>query len=225
MDVLETDVRSTSDGVLVVMHDDTVDRTTDGSGPIHSLALQELKGLDAGYDWTPDDGKTFPYRGQGITVPALEEVFMAFPEMPMNIEIKQAEPSIAVPLCQMIRDSGMVDRVLVASFHEQAMREFRSACPQVASTAYENEVLTLFILGKVHLGRLFSASAEAIQVPETRGGFRVLIPRMVSAAHNRNVQVHAWTINDQDDMRRMLDLGVDGIITDYPDRLLELLGR
>jgi glycerophosphoryl diester phosphodiesterase len=223
VDVLEMDIHSTSDGVLVVMHDDTVDRTTDGEGPVHSFTLQALQSLDAGHDWSPDNGQTFPYRGQGITVPALEKVFLAFPEMPMNIEIKQAEPSIALPLCQMIRGSGLINRVLVASFHERAMREFRSACPDVATTAYENEVLTLFVLGKVYLGQLFSASAEAVQVPELRSGFRVLTPRFVNAAHNRNQMVHAWTINDKEDMRRMLALGVDGIITDYPDRLLELL--
>lgn len=224
VDVLEMDVHSTSDDVLVVMHDDTVDRTTDGSGPIHSLAFQELSRLDAGYDWTPDAGQTFPYRGQGIAVPALEEVFLAFPGTPMSVEIKQAEPSIALHLCQMICDSDMADRVLVASFHEQALREFRGACPQVASTAYKNEVLTLFILGRVYLGPLFDAKFEALQVPESHSGLRILTPHFVSAAHNRNVQVHAWTINEQEGMRRLIEVGVDGIVTDYPDRFIELLG-
>jgi glycerophosphoryl diester phosphodiesterase len=225
VDVLEMDVHSTADGVLVVIHDSTVDRTTDGTGAVHDLTLAEIKALDAGYDWTPDDGQTYPYRGQGVTVPALEELFVAFPTTPMNIEIKQAEPSIAAPLCQLIRDHSMADKVLIASFHQEAIEQFRRECPEVATSAGQNEVIVLFVLSKVLLEGVYGPDSEAVQVPEYRSGLHVITPRFVDAAHHRNLQVHAWTINETEDMQRMLDLGVDGIITDYPDRLIDLLGR
>jgi glycerophosphoryl diester phosphodiesterase len=225
VDVLEMDIHSTADGVLVVMHDSTVDRTTDGSGAILDMTLAEFQALDAAYNWTGDEGQTYPYRDQGITAPALVEVFEAFPEMAMNIEIKQAAPSIAAPLCQLIRDHEMEERVLVVSFHQQAIEEFRQACPEVATGTGQNEVIALFAFSKVFLEGVHTPAAEALQVPEYRSGLHVITPRFVDAAHHRNLQVHAWTINQVEDMQRMLDLGVDGIITDYPDQLLELLGR
>jgi glycerophosphoryl diester phosphodiesterase len=224
-DVLEMDIHSTADGVLVVMHDDTVERTTNGTGPIHSLTLEKLKALDAGYNWSADDGQTFPYRGQGIAVPTLEEVFAALPNTLMNIEIKQAEPSIAGSFCQLIRDYGKTEQVLVASFDKAVIQEFRLACPEVATSAGQSEVVVLFVLSKVLLEGVYSPATQAVQVPEYEGNLHVLTPRFVHAAHRRNLEVDAWTINEMEDMQRMVDLGVDGIITDYPDRLLELLGR
>jgi glycerophosphoryl diester phosphodiesterase len=225
VDVLEMDLHSTSDGVVVVMHDDTVDRTTDGSGPVHDYSLAELQVLDAGYHWSADDGATTPYRGLGIGVPTLEEVFTAFPGILMNIEIKQAQPAIVAPVCQLIRDHGMAVKVLVASFDDEIIKAFRRTCPEVATTAGEDEVRLLYGLSLVYLGGLLSPAYEAVQVPEYSGNIHVLTQRFVDAAHGRNLQVHAWTINEVADMQRLLDLGVDGIITDYPDRLLRLLGR
>lgn len=225
VDVLEMDIHSTADNVLVVMHDDSVDRTTDGSGPIRALTLDGIKALDAGHNWSADDGQTYPYRGQGIAVPTLEEVFAAFPRVPMNIEIKQEEPSIVTSLCQLIRAHDMSERVLVASFHQAAIEDFRRECPEVATAAGQNEVVALFALGKVFLDAIYTPPAQAVQVPEYRSGFHVLTPRFLEAAHSSGLEVHAWTINDVDDMRRLLDLGVNGLITDYPDRLMALLDR
>ncbi len=225
VDVLEMDIHRTADGALVVLHDSTVDRTTDGNGRVDGLSLAEVKALDAGYAWTADDGQTFPYRGQGITIPTLKEVFVAFPEMLMNIEIKPDEAALGAPLCRLIRDHGMADRVLIASFHADAIQAFRQACPEVATTASESEVIPLFALSKLCLEGVYSPRAQAVQVPEYQSGLHVLTPRFVDAAHGRNLVVHAWTINDAEDMRRLLDLGVDGIITDYPDRLMQVLGR
>lgn len=225
VDVLEGDLHRTKDGVIVLMHDETVDRTTNGSGLIEDMTLAELKALDAGYDWTPDDGQTFPFRGQGITVPTLEELFQAFPDLRMNLEIKLTETSIAQDLCNLIRQYDRQDKMLIASFHDDRMQEFRTVCPEVATSAGESEVRSLVILNLLFLGRLYSAPAYAVQVPERQSGIEVLTPRFVNTAHHRNMQVDAWTINETADMQRMLDLGVDGLITDYPDRLLALLGR
>jgi len=225
VDVLEMDMHSTADGVLVMMHDDTVDRTTNGTGAINDMTLDELKALDAGYDWSDDDGLTFPFRDQGVTVPTLEEIFTVFPDYRMNIEIKQALPSISEPFCKMIRDYHMEDQVLVASFDQKVLKEFREDCPEVATSTGESEVITLFVLSKLFLENAYSPSAGGTQVPETRSGLTVLTERFVNAAHNRSMEVHAWTINDQDDQQRLLQMGLDGIITDRPDLLMELLDR
>ncbi len=103
VDVLEMDLHITQDGVLVISHDETVDRTTDGTGEIEKMTLAEIKALDAGHNWSADGGGTFPYRGQGISIPTLEEVFLAFPEYRMTIEIKKTERSMAQPFCDLIR--------------------------------------------------------------------------------------------------------------------------
>ena len=115
-DVLEMDAHITKDGRIVLMHDEEVDRTTDGTGLIEDLTLEELKQLDAAYDWSNDDGKTFPYRGQGIQVPTLDEVFEKFPQMRFVIEIKLTTNPIDKPLCDLIRKYNMQDNVLIGSF-------------------------------------------------------------------------------------------------------------
>lgn len=225
VDVLEMDLHRSADGVLVLMHDETVDRTTDGQGLIRELTLAELKQLDAGYDWSPEDGQGTPFRGMGIQVPALEEVFQAFPDYRYNIEIKQVQPAIGADLCGLIRQYQLEEQVLVASFHTQAMQEFRQACPEVATSSTRSETTVLFALNTLFIERLLEPPYQGVQVPEYSSGLRVLTPRFVQGAHNRGLEVHAWTINSTEDMQRFLRMGVDGLITDRPDRMLELLGR
>lgn len=225
VDVLEMDVQITRDGEIVVLHDSTVDRTTNGTGAVGDLTLTELRRLDAGYTWTADDGQSFPYRGRGLTVPTLAEVFTALPNVPMNIEIKPSGPAVAGRLAQLVRDHGMAGRVLIASFDRDVMREFRRLCPEAATAATEAEVRTLYTLELLQLGRTYRPPAEAVQVPEYHGRRRVVTPRFVATVRERNMEVHVWTVNHIDDMRRMVELGVDGIMTDYPDRLLAVLGR
>ncbi len=225
VDVLEMDVHSTSDGALVLIHDDTVDRTTDGTGRVTDFTLAELQQLDAGEYWTPDDGATYPYRGQGVRIPTLEEIVTAFPQMKYNIEIKQVEPSIASSLCEALRIHDLTERALVASFHPTAMNQFRAACPEVATSMVEDEIRPFFILNTLFLGGLYRPPGSAFQVPEYSGSLHVLTPRFVRGAHGNNVAVHPWTIDDPADMARFLDMGVDGIITDRPDILIEVLGE
>lgn len=227
VDVLEMDIHSSADGVLVTIHDDTVDRTTNGSGKVNALTLTELKALDAGWYWTADDGATYPYRGQGITIAALEEVLAAFPTMPMNIEIKQVEPSIAAPFCGLLREYGATDRVLVASFRAAAMADFRAVCPEVTTSLVEDEVRVFFYHYLALGAPLYRVpgNATAVQVPEFGGGFHILTPSFVRAAHGRGLDVHAWTINDAATMEQMIAIGVDGIITDRPTLLQQTLAQ
>jgi glycerophosphoryl diester phosphodiesterase len=222
VDVIETDVHATRDGELVIFHDDGVGRTTDGSGKVSSFTLAELKRLDAAYRFSPDGGRTFPLRGSGVNVPTLREVFTALPHMRFNIEPKQTVPSITAPLCRMIREYGMTERVLVASFSGAALEEFRRECPEVATSAATGEVASFLTLQRAGLAASYSPVIQALQVPEYVGGLHLLTRDFVESAHGRNLRVHAWTVNAEGDMRRLIELGVDGIITDYPDRLLKL---
>lgn len=223
VDVIETDVHATADGELVVFHDDSVGRTTGGAGTVASLTLAQLKGLDAAYRFSTDGGRSFPLRGQGVTVPTLREVFAALPRMRFNIEPK-ASP-LAAPLCRMIREYGMTDRVLVASFTGATLAEFRRECPEVATSASTGEVANFLALHESGLAASYSPVMQALQVPERAGVLRVLTRDFVESAHGRNLRVHAWTVNDEGEMRRLVEMGVDGVMTDYPDRLLRVLGR
>ena len=222
-DVLEMDIHSSADGVLVTIHDNTVDRTTDGSGRVNELTLEQIKSLDAGYYWSADGGATHPYRSQGVTIATLNEVFAAFPDVPMVIEIKQSEPPIVEPFCAMIRVSGKAQQVLVASFSQTVIDDFRATCPEVATSAAQSDVLRFYVLQFLRLQRISSPTYEAFQVPEYFAGIRVLAPHFVRSAEQRGVRVEVWTINESAEMRRFLDLGVDGVITDRPDLLQGLL--
>lgn len=249
VDVLEMDLHSTADGALVVIHDATVDRTTNGTGRVNALTLAELKRLDAGYRWTNDGGRTFPFRGKGITVPTLGEVLDEFPRVRLNIDIKQAQPSIVKSFCRALGESdakaggagsakaegvggakaggadGAKWRVTVASFSSQTLEEFRRECPAVGTSASPEEVLALST--ELQAGRGAAAdkarSPRLVQVPENLGGRGWLTPQLVAAAHAVGVEIHVWTVNDEAGMRRLLALGVDGIMTDYPDKLIALL--
>jgi glycerophosphoryl diester phosphodiesterase len=223
VDVIETDVRATADGELVLFHDETLNRTTDGAGRVRQLTLAELKRLDAGYRWSPDGGRSFPLRGRGLTVPTLREVFKALPSMRFNIEPKHSEPSLAAPLCRLIREHGMESRVMVAAFRDTAMEQFRHECPEVATSASTAEVTGFLALQRTGLAGSYGPPMQALQVPEWAGSLRVLSAEFVASAHARNLRVHAWTVNSEDDMRRLLALGVDGVMTDYPDRLIKVL--
>jgi glycerophosphoryl diester phosphodiesterase len=225
VDVLEMNVNMTGDGHIVLNHDVTVDETTDGAGTISDMTLAEVRALDAAYDWTQDDGATYPYRGQGIGIPTREEVCQTFPDYAMIVEIKQEAPSMAQPLCDLIRQYGMETQVIVPSFSDVATAEFRAACPDVATAASTNEVKQFVYLSFAFLGNPATPPYFAMQVPIKRSGITIIPPGFVANAHRRGLQIHAWTINDPADMRMLMDMGVDGIMPDRPDVWLEMLGR
>lgn len=227
VDMLELDIHGTQDGHLVVIHDDSVDRTTNGRGKIKEMTLAQVQALDAGWYWPQraKEGDPRPFRGQGIRIPALEEVFKAFPGFPMTIEIKQAVPSIAEPFCKMLRQYNMTQKTIVASFSDLAMRDFRKACPEVATSMTENELRPMVILDLFLLGDFFTAPGQALQVPMAAAGIELAKPNLVNLATRKNLSFQVWTINDEPTMRKLIELGVHGIITDRPDLMLKLLGR
>lgn len=224
VDILELDVHTTADGTVVVIHDESVDRTTDGTGAVHDSTLADLRQLDAGYDFSPDNGQTFPFRGQGIGIPTLEEVFAAFPDMRINIEIKQSDPPIEAAVLEVIERAGAQQRVLVGSEYDDVMARFRSLAPDIATSAATNEVRNFYLAQLLRVSAIYRPLADAFQVPEYSGSTHVVTPSFVDAAHHHGVKVHVWTVNDAETMQRLLDIGVDGIITDRPDVALEVVG-
>ncbi|WP_192796675.1 glycerophosphodiester phosphodiesterase [Serinicoccus kebangsaanensis] len=225
-DVLEMDVHRSADGHLVLIHDATLDRTTDGTGPVADHTVEQLRQLDAGYRWPTLEGHpqtgTTPYRGRGLTIPTVAEVLRAHPDLPVNIEIKPTGEPTALALCDELRRLGAGPRALVASFHDDAMAAFREACPEIATSSTRGEILPFYVAARLQLEAGLSAPSQALQVPLQEGRFALVTPDVVDAAHDRGMAVHAWTINEEAQIREVLAAGVDGVITDYPDRVLEL---
>ncbi|KPK07382.1 MAG: hypothetical protein AMJ64_06720 [Betaproteobacteria bacterium SG8_39] len=224
-DMLEMDARATADGVLVALHDATVDRTTDGQGPVNGLTLSALQTLDAGYRWSADAGRSTPFRGRGVRVPTLAEVFARFPRTRMVIEIKPPDAALAAALCALIRRAGMTRHVLVASMHDGVLDAFRETCPEVGTSMGPGEARLFYFASLVYLGGAISPTAQALQMPYGFGERVLATAQLAAAARARNLKLHVWTVNDEDRMRRLLAIGVDGIMTDRPDLLLRLLGR
>lgn len=229
---LETDLHATRDGVLVLIHDDTLERVTDGSGPVWEHTLAELQRFDAGYHFSPDGGRTYPYRGQGATVPTLEEVVEAFPDVRLNVEIKQArlsgrqeQPPVVAAVVDFIEKRGLQDRLLVASFRDRLVREFRRhSGGRVATSAAQGEAVRFWLASRLRLERLLRIPYDALQVPTRYGSLTVVDRRFVEAAHRCGLEVHVWTVDEPGEMRRLLDMGVDGLMSDRPDLLLEVAG-
>ena len=217
-DMLELDVRATADGAVVVLHDATVDRTTDGSGAVRSMSLEALRELDAGYRFRDADGHP-AFRGHGVGIPLLEEVLKAFPRARLNVEIKAAEAARGT--LELVRRHGATERVLLAAEHERNRRGARGyRGPWGAS---RRQLGPFWILHRTPLSGLVTPRADAFQVPPTWKGLPVLTRRFVEEAHRRNIPVHVWTVDDPAEMRRMLALGVDGIQSDRPDVLARVL--
>lgn len=223
-DVLEMDVRATSDGALVVIHNPTVNETTNGTGPVTGYKLKALQSLDAGYRWGPDK---FPYRGKKLTIPTLEEVFERYKDQDvcMNIEIKQIMPSIVDQFCDVVVKHGMSDRVLVASFSTAVLRQMRAKLPQVATSAGTWEMFVFYLLNWFNVTDRYHLPVRALQFWSSVGPFPIITESLVRAAHKYSLEIHGWTVNRPEEMRRLIGLKVDGIITDDPITLIDQIAR
>ncbi len=218
VDMLEMDVHLTADDRVVVIHDPTVDRTTNGSGRVRDLTLAEVRALDAGWTFLDLQGRP-SFRNRGVRVPTFEEVLDACPDVWINVEAK--ERAVARPLADLVLARGEEHRVLLTAEVETNRRDVRDwPGPWGAS---RRDCLLFWILHRLPGGSAYTPRVDAFQIPERWKGRRILTPAIVREAHRRNIPVHVWTVDDPDDMRRLLSWGVDAIQTDRPDVLASVL--
>ncbi|WP_064094352.1 glycerophosphodiester phosphodiesterase [Rossellomorea aquimaris] len=228
VDVIETDIHITKDGYLVTIHDPTIDASTDGKGSVEDYTLKELQQMDAAFHFQDLKGE-YSYRGKGVYIPTLEEVFQRFPHTKVNIEIKDDNPSsrmdeISQKLMLLIEEYDMEDKVLVASFDQKIIRTFQKYSKGIVATqGGRQEAKKFVILHKLFLRNLYKPNADAFQIPLQEGRVDLTHKDIINGAHRRGLHVHYWTVNDKSTMKRLLDAGADGIITDRPDLLIEVI--
>ena len=248
VDILEMDVRMTRDGHLVLFHDENLERTTNCKGKLSELLLTDIKKCDNAFWFSPikrfsntkektaskgsnSPTEVFPLRGLNIQIPTLEEVFETFPRNRMIIEIKPTDLQIVKRFCDFVVRFNKQEQILVGSFHHDVLKAFRLQCPKVATSASFKEALQFFILSKLSLSTLYTPPYTALQLPPTLELSRrsifpdlsVTTPTLIRDAHKRNLIVHVWTVNEPRKMLDLQEIGVDGIMTDYPQKLKQNL--
>ncbi len=215
---LETDIRASKDGVLMVFHDATLQRTTDGTGKVNMRTRAELQSLDAGYRFERDGGHV--YRGVGIGIPTFDELMLTYREAVFSVDMK--ENGLEVSLADAIERLDLWDRVIVGSFSGARLKRFRKLVQRPVATAAGRAEVARFV-ANTRAGRAGKITSDSMQVPVKYGRITVVDRKMVAAVHAAFKQVIVWTINDGDEMRALLDMGVDGIITDRPDILRHVM--
>lgn len=219
---LELDVWGTKDGHIVVHHDETAWRTCGVPRRIPEMTLAQIKALDAGWGFSPDGGRTHPFRGRGVAIPTLEELFQAFPEVFFNIEIKQQAPPVEDLAMAVIRREGKEDAVLLAAEKDAVMARLRPACGEIPTSLSYRELAAFFAWVEKGCRGEYRAPGAALQIPRTYGGRTLVTPEAVQAAHAAGMEMHVWTVNDPEEMKSLLEMGVDGIMTDFPQLLAEV---
>lgn len=224
-DVVDADLRISGDGVVIAFHDSTVARITGATGNVNEMSFAELEQLDAGWGFaTADAPDDHPFRDIGVTIPTLESILDRFPTTLLSLDLKDESLSMVEPVCELLRSHSRLNDVFVGSNSDPQILKFRSACPDVRTSA---------IMGDVYASRAARANGDTAFVPAVtvdQPPFRIDGHELVDAeslawAHDHGVAILTWVVNDEDDMRLLIALRVDGIYTSYPDRLLRLLGR
>ena len=229
-DMLELDIHETRDNVIVVMHDETVDDTTNCTGFIKEKTFAELLECAAGYKWTQDGGETYPYRDMGLVVPSLEEVLERYPDTPVNIEIKQSEPSLVDNLVALVRQYEFEDKMVGASFSDDILAELRAAAPEIATSLGVGESTDYWYKSLVPIDPEYDPAGEFLQLPveyNIEGTVvEVLHPGFVPRVEELDMYLHIWTVNDEDEMRWLIEVqGVHGIMTDNPPLLTKVINE
>ncbi len=225
VDLVEIDLRLTREGIPVLLHDPTLDRTTNGKGPVSERSLVELKRLDAGFWFDPEKKGDFHYRGKGVTIPTLEEVLAQFPDRVFCLEIKEKQVEIVERVLAVIQKIPRKGGLLIGSSYGKIARALRSGMtPSVKLLLSQDDLIwahTLYRIGR----KKFSPPSFYASIPTTWHGIRLDEAGWIEFLHQSGVKVFYWTANDPSEMERLIERGADGIVTDYPDRLNRVLGR
>lgn len=228
VDIIEYDIHQTVDGHLVVSHDPTVDRMTNGSGEINEMTLEEVQALDAGYGFEDEEGN-YSYRGQGVYIPTVREVFEKYPKMRQLIEIKDTNhedlyEEISQKLWALIKEYKMEVQVMIGSFDHEINEYFDEISGgEIPIGAGEQAVREFAQMHVPYLNGLAKSRVDSFQLPVEQEGHNLASKNIINSAKKRNIAIFYWTINDAEEMRELISKGVDGIITDYPDRLQKVL--
>jgi len=223
---LESDIHLSRDGVPVLIHDASIDRVTDASGSVADFSADELRRFDAGYHFSPDGGQTHPYRNRGVRIPSLEEAFRHFPDTRFNLEFKAPGPRLIEATLELVAKHRREAITLLTAGDDGIMARLRDRlgdlAKPIAQGASEGDIQEF--LRCAAAGTKAPPGPMALQIPPDFGGQPLVTGPLIEFAHAGGVEVHVWTIDDPAEMRRLLDLGADGIITDYPGRLAEVIG-
>ncbi len=213
----ELDVHMTADGEIVVSHDASLDRNCGRAGAIRELQWSQIANADAGYAFSADGGANHPFRSRGIGIPRLAEVLAEFPKVRVLIEVKQKSPSLVAAMLRVIDSAGARRRVLIASELQEPIDELRRLAPGMPTNFPYGEVAEF--LQAMAAGRTdFRPRASALQIPPEYEGWKLVTPDSVAFAHRVGVELHVWTVNDEPTIAEYLEMGVDGVITDFPAR-------
>ena len=219
--VLESDIHLSRDGIPILIHDAIVDRVTDATGCVADFTADELRRFDAGYHFSPDGGRTHPYRNRGVRIPSLEEAFAHFPDTRFNLDLKAPGLGLIDATLELVAKHRREATTLLTAGDGEIMTRLRDRltglAPPIAQGASERDIREF--LGCAAAGAAPPPGPMALQIPPEFGGQPLVDTALIEFAHAAGVQVHVWTIDDPAEMRRLLDLGADGIITDYPGRL------
>lgn len=232
-DILEMDLHLTRDGEVVVMHDARVDRTTDGQGRIRDLTLAEIKQLNAAYWWPyhplDDVAKErvpgemdFPFRSAQPTIPTFREMLERYPGHRFIIDLKDNSDDLRDATMALIEEYNRWHSILIGSFHNDTLAVVRAEYPEAMTLATETQVRTLYVLHWLRLEHLMRTPVKGLAIPMRAGPINLATPRFVAAVRRTGIPIYFWTINEDEDMRKLIELGVDGIITDRPERLQQI---
>lgn len=217
---LETDAHMTRDGEIVVSHDGDLERVCGRAGVIKEMDYADFAKADPGYTFTPD-GREFPFRGKGLRILRLAELLATFPNALFNIDVKPEDVSITESVLSVIDAAKMRRRVLMASEHQNRLDEVRAMAPGIP-TSFGYLEIAAFMQALATHDQAYQPSGDALQIPPDYYSWRLATPETIAMAHRHGVEVHIWTLNDEPTMREMLDLDVDGIMSDFPSLALKV---
>jgi glycerophosphoryl diester phosphodiesterase len=225
-DALEIDVRLTLDGAVVVFHDESTERLTGEAGTIEGRKLSEVEALDAAHGFSEDGGRSFPLRGAGVRIPTFAAVLARYPSMRLNVDAKTEDSALAEALVREVRAASAVDRVCLGSFFDAQAERLGALLPEACRYLPQGAATCHVLAAKSgSTGGGCPATFDLADLPHRMSGMVVVDAKVVAYFHARGIPVHVWTVDDEREMRELLALGVDGIVTDRPDVLARVLGR
>jgi len=223
---LELDVRRSSDGAVMIFHDESTERITGERGTVEERTAGELALLDAGFSFSPDGGRSFPFRGQGVRIPTLAELLERHPRARLNIEAKSADARLAQALAAALTAAGAVERVCIGSAEDEQAERLRALLPQACHYLPARAARRHVLAALAGTGAwLCPLGWDCAELPYRAAGITVVTRRLVRHFHALDMPVFVWTVDEEGEMRELLAAGVDGIMTDRPDLLARVLAE